>query len=541
MKSILWIVLSLFFQLGFGKAPIYFRTPELVGKHKIGALKSSDNSNFIVVLKTDNKSPDKIKGKTRIDQEKTNRSNYINKHMAWVDDLLLKNKKSITRSLNETKENGITVKPTKEKVYSSVEIGKKFAGYVGAFQNETLNKIAENDDVLYIEEELTLSLNDQYNIQNYGLAKISSPDGSIDSNTYYFTEPNGKNVSIYIIDSGVSSIKEFGNRLRKGYNGWPEEENTDNYYHGTHVAGIAAGKMYGVAKEAEIVSVKIFDKNGKPSPGGLITCLGWVVEDHKNSKAQGLSKAAVVNLSLGSMGESRAYNDALAEMYNQGIHVVVSSGNGADDACKYTPASNKNVITVGAIDKNDAIASWTNYGKCVDIFAPGDEIVSAKFDDEDGNLVLSGSSMSAPHVTGIKHTKNYPDEAPNYSIETDTDIDTNLTQDEIEEMNTKMEEIIQDNMGMAMIFSMASSLKESLDELLIKKLEEAETVEKERIDKEIELEQKKFVGTKVTRQVFMEWKKRFELEQATENKLSELDIKKLESKKQRLTGNNNIS
>ncbi|PVU93020.1 hypothetical protein BB559_003486 [Furculomyces boomerangus] len=141
----------------------------------------------------------------------------------------------------------------------------------------------------------------------------------------------------------------------------------------------------------------------------------------------------------------------------------------------------------------------------------------------------------------IKHTKNYPDEAPNYSIETDTDIDTNLTQDEIEEMNTKMEEIIQDNMGMAMIFSMASSLKESLDELLIKKLEEAETVEKERIDKEIELEQKKFVGTKVTRQVFMEWKKRFELEQATENKLSELDIKKLESKKQRLTGNNNIS
>ncbi|OLY81881.1 Alkaline protease 2 [Smittium mucronatum] len=441
------------------------------------------HKNYIVVFKKEN-SKDKFRSLSNGNQEPSARVLHID----WLRSLIGTDSNNKTAAGMQRSGSLGSMEPSgknnasKEKIYGQVGLGDQFSGYIGKFSNETINTIADKDEIDYIEEELQLSLHSQFNVPSYGLQKISSINGkyyssscnqnvalsglsgsgnnsvssgqsgnttnsasssktnsqtknsssgsqnittngqaslngvsdsgsclpldqnssSAEKKAYFYNEPNGKNVTIYVIDSGINIIHtDFTGRLRAGLNIVESEENTDLFHHGTHVAGIISGTSFGVSKSANLVSVKIFNKQGAPLPGSFLQSLDWIAKDYTQLVQSGGPKQAVVNLSLGSKGQSSAYDSAINALVDMGMIVVVSAGNDAADACQFTPASNKNVITVGATDADDKIAYFSNYGKCIDIFAPGVDIVSADYASEDGSRVLSGTSMAAPHITGL--------------------------------------------------------------------------------------------------------------------------------------------
>ncbi|MBU6375017.1 MAG: S8 family peptidase, partial [Bdellovibrionales bacterium] len=162
--------------------------------------------------------------------------------------------------------------------------------------------------------------------------------------------------------------------------------------HGTHVAGTIGGKTVGVAKDVSLVSVRIFDCSGSSAFSTIIAGMDWVVANRK--------LPAVANLSLGG-GASLAVDMAIQRLIESGVITVVAAGNDGKDACSYSPARAVNAITVGAAESSDARAFYSNYGSCVDLFAPGTAITSAWFSDSNAYNTISGTSMATPHVVGV--------------------------------------------------------------------------------------------------------------------------------------------
>lgn len=161
--------------------------------------------------------------------------------------------------------------------------------------------------------------------------------------------------------------------------------------HGTHVAGTVGGLYYGVAKGVNIHPVRVLGCDGSGSYSGIIAGMNWVVQNRV--------RPAVANMSLGG-GFSQSVNDAVQRMVNAGVTVVVAAGNDNSNACSYSPASAASAITVGSTTRTDARSSFSNYGNCLDIFAPGSSITSATNTSNTATAVLSGTSMAAPHVAG---------------------------------------------------------------------------------------------------------------------------------------------
>jgi subtilisin family serine protease len=162
------------------------------------------------------------------------------------------------------------------------------------------------------------------------------------------------------------------------------------------VAGTVGGNVYGVAKNVLLVAVRVLDNNGSGSTTGVIAGMDWVTANH--------IKPAVANMSLGG-GASTATDDAVARMYDAGVPVIVAAGNGdrmgrAQDACNYSPARAPKAYTIGATTSTDAKASYSNYGNCVNMFAPGSSITSAWHTSNTAINTISGTSMASPHVAG---------------------------------------------------------------------------------------------------------------------------------------------
>jgi subtilisin family serine protease len=190
--------------------------------------------------------------------------------------------------------------------------------------------------------------------------------------------------------------KSFGSGTSKDGNG-----------HGTHVSGTIAGKTFGVAKKAQVVCVKVLDDSGSGSYSDVIGGVNWVAEDGKGKKA-------VANMSLGG-GPSSALDEAVDAAIKSGVIFVVAAGNEEDDACYVSPARTPSAITVAATTKSNNQASFSNYGKCVDLYAPGVAITSAWSDGN--NKTISGTSMASPHVAGVAALFLSEDKTVSVSVE----------------------------------------------------------------------------------------------------------------------------
>ena len=229
------------------------------------------------------------------------------------------------------------------------------------------------------------------NLQTWGLDRIDQL--KLPLNDTFRNNLDGSGVHVYIVDTGIDPHDDFGTRLaRQGYSVFQDGRGTrDCNGHGTHVAGTAGGATSGVAPGVTLVPVRVLNCSGSGSLSGVIQGLDWILANGK--------RPAVVNMSLGS-GASPAVDEAVARLANAGFTMVVSAGNSNADACSASPARAPSALTVAATTPNDGRASYSNFGRCVDLFAPGSAIRSASHTDPHGWSFKSGTSMSAPHVAG---------------------------------------------------------------------------------------------------------------------------------------------
>ena len=210
-----------------------------------------------------------------------------------------------------------------------------------------------------------------------------------------FASPStASSVFAYVVDTGIDATHpEFGGRVNSGFdavNG--SSGQTDCNGHGTHVAGTIASQTYGVAKAARLVPVRVLDCNGSGTYSGVIAGLDWIAQNRPSTQR------AIVNMSLGG-GASSSMDSAVASLVASGVAVVVAAGNSNTDACTSSPARAASAITVGATAINDSRASFSNFGSCLDLFAPGANITSTM--PGNSTAILSGTSMAAPHVAGV--------------------------------------------------------------------------------------------------------------------------------------------
>ncbi|NBB91666.1 MAG: S8 family serine peptidase [Gammaproteobacteria bacterium] len=265
-------------------------------------------------------------------------------------------------------------------------------GFVVEADEDALVKLITDDRVAYVEEDGIVSIRATQNNATWGLDRVDQRDRPLDGSYTYNT--TASNVHAYVIDTGVlGSHNEFSGRMGNGYTaindgrGW-----TDCNGHGTHVAGTVAGSTYGVAKGATVHAVRVLGCNGSGTNSGVIAGMDWV--------AANAQFPAVANMSLGG-GASTSTDNAVTNMRNSGVTVVVAAGNDNSNACYSSPARSADAITVGSSTSSDSRSSFSNYGSCVDIFAPGSSITSAWYTGNSSTNTISGTSMASPHVAGI--------------------------------------------------------------------------------------------------------------------------------------------
>lgn len=227
----------------------------------------------------------------------------------------------------------------------------------------------------------------------WGLDRIDQRDVLRDSR-YSYNE-TGAGVSAYIIDTGIlPSHSDFGGRVGAGFTAISDSYGSgDCHGHGSHVAGTVGGSTYGVAKAVSLIPVRVLSCSGSGATSGVIRGIDWVIAHHESGVP------AVANMSLGGSA-SASLNAAVTRGINDGVVFVVAAGNNNRLACSYSPASTPNAITVGATGSNDARASFSNFGSCVDVFAPGVSILSVGITSSSSARTMSGTSMAAPHVAG---------------------------------------------------------------------------------------------------------------------------------------------
>ncbi|CAK9442362.1 uncharacterized protein LODBEIA_P61050 [Lodderomyces beijingensis] len=291
-------------------------------------------------------------------------------------------------------------------IVDAFDIGS-LRGYYGFFLESTIDLIRKNPLVEFVEKDSMVYAN-EFDIQKgspWGLARVSHRQplslGSFDQ--YLYDTDGGEGVTAYVIDTGVN-VKhvEFQGRAVWGKTVPYGDADEDGNGHGTHCAGTIGSQDYGVAKKAEIVAVKVLRSNGSGTMSDVVKGVEFAANSHQQAVKKGAKgfKGSTANMSLGG-GKSPALDLAVNAAVKAGLHFAVAAGNENQDACNTSPASAENAITVGASTISDARAYFSNYGKCVDIFAPGLNILSTYIGSDTATAYLSGTSMASPHVCGL--------------------------------------------------------------------------------------------------------------------------------------------
>lgn len=276
-------------------------------------------------------------------------------------------------------------------IYSSA-----LKGFSASLSPEAAAALRNMPGVTLVEEDQVARAIETQTGATWGLDRIDQRDLPL-STTYVFNA-RGTGVSAYIIDTGIRTThSEFGGRASVGTDAVGDGQNgNDCHGHGTHVAGTVGGTTWGVAKDVRLFAVRVLDCGGSGSWSGVIAGIDWVTANHLSP--------AVANMSLGG-GFSAAVNMAVTNSINSGVTYAIAAGNGDIfgnplDACNQSPASTPAAITVGATTSTDTEASWSNYGTCVDIYAPGVSITSSWNGSDTDTRTISGTSMATPHVAG---------------------------------------------------------------------------------------------------------------------------------------------
>lgn len=269
-----------------------------------------------------------------------------------------------------------------------------FPGAVMTLDTTQVEGLRRNPKVATIEADGPVAINDTQAGATWGLDRIDQRSLPLSGSFTWLG--NGAGVTAYIIDTGIlAGHVEFGGRVGSGYTAIADTNGTtDCNGHGTHVAGTVGGATYGVAKNVSLIPVRVLDCTGSGSMSGVIAGIDWMIAHHT------AGVPAVANMSLGG-GAYSTLDAAVQSAVNDGITMAVAAGNNNLDACNYSPARAAAAITVGATTSTDARASYSNYGTCLDIFAPGSSITSAWSTSTTATNTISGTSMATPHVTGV--------------------------------------------------------------------------------------------------------------------------------------------
>jgi len=275
-----------------------------------------------------------------------------------------------------------------DRVYTSA-----IQGYSIEMSSEEADELSRDARVKYVEEDFVISAEDTQFNAPWPLDRIDQREVVGDTHYNYLT--SGSGVHAYVIDSGIrASHFEFTGRVQFGSDFVGDGQNgNDCAGHGTHVAGILGSATYGVAKNVTIHNIRVLGCDGTGSGSGLLAAIDWVTNNHAPS--------AVANISIGLDSPSTAIENAITNSISQGVNYVLSAGNESTDACNHSPGGRvPNAITVGATYIDDWRADFSNYGTCVDVFAPGANITSTWYTSDTATAVLGGTSMAAPHVAG---------------------------------------------------------------------------------------------------------------------------------------------